>query len=109
MMRPGEAMDQSSTRFDGVVDRTGCNRQTERPIARRRSLRRDEEVGTKTEMIRGEPLSGSPESGHDLVGESEDAVAPADFVDRLPVPIGWEGCSTGGAADGLGDEDRHPP
>ena len=89
------------------MDRTRCDRQTERPVPGGCSFGRDEEIGAKTEVIRGEPLSGSPESGHDFVGEDEDAVAPADLVDRLPVPIGWDGCSAGGASDRLRDEDCH--
>ena len=59
-------------------------------------------------MIRGEPLTRPSESGHDLVGEDQNAMTPAHLADRLPIAIGRYGCSAGGASDRLGDEYCHP-
>jgi hypothetical protein len=108
MMGPGEAVDQPARVGDGVVDGTVGDRQPERPVARGGAFCRDEQIGAKPEVIRGEPLAGAPEPGHDLVGEDEDPVASAYLGDRFPVAVWRDRRPAGGASDRLGDEDRHP-
>ena len=63
-------------REDRVVDRHSA----EGHIARRDTLGEGDQIRHHIEVLDGEPLSGSPESGHHLVGDEDDAVTVADLA-----------------------------
>ena len=81
----------------------------ERPVAARRPLRRDEQVGGHVPVVHAEPGAGATESGHHLVGDEEHLVASAPGAYRRPVVIRWNRGGERCAHNWLGDERGDAP
>src|SRR5215831_208004 len=81
------------THSDGAQGQVTC----------RQSLSHRDQVGDNFPVIDGEPLAGSSESGHDLVGNNQDAVLVAYFAHALHVAIGRNENAIR-AGDGFEDE-----
>jgi len=59
----------------------------ERQVTRRDALGHGHDVGDDVPVLAGEPASGAPEAGHDLVEDEQDVVAVADLADRSEVSV----------------------
>lgn len=68
---------------EGFVDRVADRHATQRNVARVHALGEGEQVRHHVVVRYGEPFSGAAESGHDLVGDEDDAVLVAQA--RTPV------------------------
>ena len=100
-------MGEAGAAGDGRVDGIRRGDEPERPVARRRPLGRHEDVRPDAPVIEREPAPGSPEAGHDLVGDEQHAVPAADVGDGRPVAVGRDDRGQRRADDRLGDERGH--
>src|SRR5919197_2135571 len=60
---------------------------SEGDVARVDALGDGDDVGDDVPVLTGEPATGPPEAGHDLVENEQDAVPVADLADRLQVAV----------------------
>ena len=86
-VRVREAVDERPGTADCVVDSAGSGHEAERPVAGGRALGGDEDVRSDAPVVEPEPAAGPAEPGHDLVGDEQDPMGPADLGDRRPIAL----------------------
>jgi hypothetical protein len=60
-------------------------------------------------VLGGEPGTGTPEAGHDLIGDEQHTVNAAHSFDSRPIVRWGHARPQRSPSDRLGDECRHPP
>ncbi len=103
VVRPREPVDEPGLAHR-LEHHTRTRREPEGEVPARRTLPHRHHVGPDAPVVDAEPSPGATEPGHDLVGDQENAVAPADLGDGRPVVVGRDGGGQRRTGDRLGDE-----
>ena len=90
--------------FEGIDNARSNEDCAEWSVTAGNSLPSENDVGLEAPVLAGEGLAGAAHTGHDFVGDEEDAVAAADFGDAGGVAVDGGNGTEGGADYGLEDE-----
>ncbi len=104
----GMPMDEDAVAFlDGLMYSLLGNDAVNGCIAAGQTFTSHQHVRNHPPVVDGEMLSGSPDSGHDLIDNQQNIVAVADFADPLEIPVTGHQGPGSSSHHRLGHERRH--